>query len=64
MNIAAETGPKFRADPDRYLALDHYHPSDAGYAAWADAIVPVVEWKLFTREHPGEPAPAIPKEGR
>ena len=41
VDLAAGTGPAFRADPDRLLAADHYHPSDAGYAVWADVIVPV-----------------------
>jgi lysophospholipase L1-like esterase len=64
VNIAAGTGPKFRADPDRYLAADHYHPSDAGYEVWADTIVPVVQWKLSAIEHPELPVPPEPAESR
>lgn len=62
VNIARETGATFRSDPDRYLAADHYHPSDAGYGLWTDAIVPVVSWKLFIREHPNDPVPPVPRE--
>jgi lysophospholipase L1-like esterase len=42
IDIAATTGPAFRADPDRYFAADGYHPNDAGYAVWTDAIAPVL----------------------
>jgi lysophospholipase L1-like esterase len=62
VNIAAQTGPSFRADPDRFFAADHYHPSDAGYGVWADAIVPVLQWKLAAHDHPDQPVPAAPKE--
>ena len=37
--IAGRTGPAFRRHPDRYFAADHYHPDDAGYQLWADAVV-------------------------
>jgi lysophospholipase L1-like esterase len=60
VNIGAQTGPAFRDDPDFNLASDHYHPSDAGYGLWADAIVPVVVWELFRSEHPNEPVPPLP----
>jgi lysophospholipase L1-like esterase len=46
VDIAAGTGPAFRADPDRLLAADHYHPSDDGYGVWADVIVPVAVERL------------------
>ena len=62
VNIGAQTGPAFRADPTRLLASDGYHPSDAGYGVWADAIVPVVQWQLARREHPGQPAPPRPPQ--
>ena len=39
VDIAGETGPAIRADPDRYFAADGYHPSDDGYALWADAVL-------------------------
>jgi lysophospholipase L1-like esterase len=39
VDIAGRTGPAFRSDPDRYFAADHYHPDDAGYRLWADAVV-------------------------
>lgn len=39
VDIAAATGPVFRRDPGRYFAADRYHPSDAGYRLWADAVV-------------------------
>ncbi len=62
VNIASQTGPKFRADPDRYFAPDHYHPNDAGYTVWADAIAPVLAWQLARLDHPGVPAPPLPQE--
>jgi lysophospholipase L1-like esterase len=42
VDIAGETGPAFRRDPGRYFAADAYHPNDAGYGLWADAVVPVL----------------------
>jgi lysophospholipase L1-like esterase len=39
VDIAGRTGPAFRGHPDRYFAADHYHPDDAGYRLWADAVV-------------------------
>jgi lysophospholipase L1-like esterase len=49
VDIAGGTGPSFRADPDRLLAADRYHPSDAGYAVWTDVIVPVAAERLQAR---------------
>lgn len=46
VDIAGEAGPSFRDDPDRYLAADQYHPSDAGYRLWADAAEPAVREAL------------------
>ena len=46
VDIAAGTGPAFRADPERLLAADQYHPSDAGYAVWTDVVVPVAVERL------------------
>jgi lysophospholipase L1-like esterase len=37
-DIAGPTGPAFRRDPGRYFAADDFHPSDAGYGLWADAV--------------------------
>jgi lysophospholipase L1-like esterase len=39
VDIAGETGPTMRSDTDRYFAADRYHPSDDGYALWADAVL-------------------------
>lgn len=39
VDIAGETGPTMRSDTGRYFAEDRYHPSDAGYALWADAVL-------------------------
>jgi lysophospholipase L1-like esterase len=64
VNLAANTGPAFRADPDRLFAADHYHPSDAGYGLWAEVVTPVVQWALARAEHPDQPAPPIPKESQ
>ena len=41
-DIAGPTGPAFRHDPDRYFAADDFHPSDAGYRLWADAVLMVL----------------------
>jgi acyl-CoA thioesterase I len=41
-DIAGPTGPPFRHDPDRYFAADDFHPSDAGYGLWADAVLKVL----------------------
>lgn len=38
IDIAGETGPDFRREPGLYFAGDGYHPSDAGYRLWADAV--------------------------
>ena len=42
VDIRGETGPPFRAEPDRYFADDRYHPSVAGYRLWADAVLEAV----------------------
>jgi hypothetical protein len=39
VDLARRTGPAFRADPST-LSSDLWHPSDKGYALWADAILP------------------------
>lgn len=36
------TGRSFRHDPKRYFAPDGYHPNDAGYGLWADAVVKIL----------------------
>jgi lysophospholipase L1-like esterase len=41
-DIAGPTGPSFRRDPGRYFAADDFHPSDAGYGLWADAVLKVL----------------------
>lgn len=43
VDIAGHTGPPFRAQPGRYFSADKYHPSDTGYALWAEAVVEAVE---------------------
>lgn len=42
VDIAGETGPSMRADPDRFFADDDFHPSAAGYQLWAEAVLEVV----------------------
>lgn len=42
VDIAGRTGPAMRQDPDRYFSADGYHPGDAGYRLWADAVADVV----------------------
>ena len=39
VDIAGETAAPFAEDPDRYYAADDFHPSDAGYRLWAEAIL-------------------------
>ena len=41
-DIAGPTGPPFRRSPGRYFAADDFHPSDAGYGLWADAVLKVL----------------------
>jgi lysophospholipase L1-like esterase len=41
VDLAAETGPVFRADPNT-LCEDKYHPSADGYRVWAYALLPAV----------------------
>ena len=41
-DIAGPTGPPFRRHPDRYFAADDFHPSDAGYGLWAEAVLKVL----------------------
>lgn len=38
VDIEGRTGPAMRRDPDRYFAPDGYHPNQAGYGLWADAV--------------------------
>ena len=41
-DIAGPTGPPFRRDPNQYFAADDFHPSDAGYGLWAEAVLKVL----------------------
>lgn len=50
VDIAGQTGPTMRSDTERYFAADRYHPSDDGYALWADAVVDEVRPALDLRE--------------
>lgn len=43
VDIAGATGPTMRSDTARYFAADRYHPSNDGYALWADAVLAVLE---------------------
>ncbi len=43
VDLAALTGPAFRSDPGT-LSADRFHPSPRGYALWADALLPAVEF--------------------
>jgi lysophospholipase L1-like esterase len=42
VDLAGATGPAFRRDPRRYFSADDFHPSDAGYGLWADAVLTVL----------------------
>ncbi len=50
VDIAGMTGPTMRSDTGRFFAADRYHPSDAGYALWADAVVGELRAVLEERE--------------
>ncbi|MGW4461032.1 SGNH/GDSL hydrolase family protein [Micromonospora sp. NPDC004704] len=51
VDLAAETGPVFRADAGT-LCHDGYHPSADGYRVWAHALLPAVaEAAAVTRQH-------------
>lgn len=39
VDIAGATGDAFGEDPDLYYAADDFHPSDAGYHLWAEAVL-------------------------
>lgn len=39
VNVAGRTGRRFRRQRDRLYAADCYHPGDAGYGLWAEAVV-------------------------
>lgn len=39
VDIAGTTGPPMRKDTGRYFAVDLYHPNDAGYELWAEAVL-------------------------
>lgn len=41
-DIAGPTGPAFRRHPGRYFAADDFHPGDAGYRLWSDAVLRVL----------------------
>jgi lysophospholipase L1-like esterase len=41
VDLAAETGPVFRADAGT-LCYDGFHPSADGYRVWAHALLPAV----------------------
>ena len=40
IDLAATTGPVFRAEPQATLSSDAFHPSGAGYDLWARALLP------------------------
>ena len=61
VDIAGRTGPPFRQDPPRYFASDHYHPNDAGYGLWAQAVAETMRESGLTlaRAATGQPAPTV-----
>ena len=48
-DIAGPTGPSFRRHPKRYFAADDFHPSDAGYGLWAEAVLKVLRAERLPR---------------
>lgn len=59
VDVAGRTGPAFRRHPDRYFSADGYHPSDAGYRLWADAVVDAIG--PCHPPPPGSPPSALPE---
>jgi len=49
VDLAARTGPSFRADPQATLCADGFHPSAAGYDLWARALLPAVQQAIGIR---------------
>jgi lysophospholipase L1-like esterase len=47
--LAAATRAFVSSHPERYFSEDGFHPGARGYAAWADAIAPVLEAVLAAR---------------
>jgi len=43
VDVIEATGAAFVRDPKRYHAHDGFHPSDDGYALWADAVLSTIE---------------------
>jgi lysophospholipase L1-like esterase len=43
VDIAGSTAGEFGEEPDIYYADDEFHPSDAGYALWAAAVIEALE---------------------
>jgi lysophospholipase L1-like esterase len=46
VDLYAKTGPIFGSAPSLFYAEDGFHPNDAGYRAWATAILDVLQPKL------------------
>lgn len=56
VDLAAETGPVFRADPAT-LSKDLFHPSADGYRLWAAALLPPIREALDALKAPQQAAP-------
>jgi lysophospholipase L1-like esterase len=50
VDLAGATGPTFRRDPHRMLAVDGFHPSDAGHQRIAEAVLEALRPVLATGE--------------
>ena len=46
VDLYAKTGPAFGSDPALFYSEDGFHPSDAGYRAWAKVILDVLRPRL------------------
>lgn len=53
IDLAAQTGPVFRADPAT-LSKDLFHPSADGYRLWAAALLPAIRQSLGSPTVPGQ----------
>ena len=70
VDLAAVVGPFFIAQPDQMFALDHFHPSAAGYKRTAKALLPSVlaalgqeEQLPFGHHLPVLARPTVPERG-
>jgi lysophospholipase L1-like esterase len=60
VSLGAMVGPAMRERPDELFAADRFHPSPAGYAVAAEALLPSLLAAVAGRTRAGAPARAHP----